>query len=63
MFLRRKEAAMALFSVSLDSFNRLKGDIKRLEESITKLVDRVSKIEGKVDGVVMTVSSISAGKQ
>ncbi len=54
---------MALFSVSLDSFNRLKGDIKRLEESITKLVDRVSKIEGKVDGVVMTVSSISAGKQ
>jgi hypothetical protein len=44
-------------------FVRLEGDIKRLEESIIKLVDCVSKIEGKVDGVAMAVSSISAGKQ
>jgi hypothetical protein len=45
-------------------FVRAEADVKRLEESITKLVDRISKIEGKVDGVAVAVSSMmSPGKQ
>ena len=41
----------------------LEGDIKRLEESIIKLVDSISKLEGKVDGMAMTILSISTGKR
>jgi methyl coenzyme M reductase subunit D len=39
-------------------FIRLEGDIKRLEESIIKLVDRTSRLEGKVDEMASRISSI-----
>jgi predicted nuclease with TOPRIM domain len=39
-------------------FVRLEGDIKRLEESILKLVDRTSRLEGKVDEMASRISSI-----
>lgn len=38
-------------------FSRIEGDIKKLEEHITTLIDRVSNLEGKIDGIAMTVSS------
>jgi methyl coenzyme M reductase subunit D len=39
-------------------FIRLEGDIKRMEESIIKLVDRTSRLEGKVDEMASRISSI-----
>jgi hypothetical protein len=39
-------------------FVRLEGDIKRMEESIIKLVDRVSRLEGKVDEMASRIFSI-----
>jgi hypothetical protein len=39
-------------------FIRLEGDIKRMEESILKLVDRTSRLEGKVDEMASRISSI-----
>jgi hypothetical protein len=32
--------------------SRIEGDMKKLDESITKLIDRISNLEGKVDGMV-----------
>jgi hypothetical protein len=39
-------------------FLRLEGDIRRLEESIIKLVDRTSRLEGKVDEMAPRISSV-----
>jgi hypothetical protein len=41
---------------------RIEGDIKKLEESITKLIDRISKLGGKVDGSIIRGSSVLVEK-
>jgi hypothetical protein len=44
-------------------FGRIEGDIKKMEESMTTLIDRISNLEGKVDGIAMTISSTPGRKQ
>jgi hypothetical protein len=41
-------------------FFRIEGDIKRLEESIIRLIDRTSRLEGKVDEMASRISSVEA---
>lgn len=39
-------------------FSRIEGDIKHMEESIIKLVERTSRLEGKVDEMASRMSSL-----